>query len=105
MAETPQRAEAERIALPARSPAIDAQAIDLLREIGCGYDGEMIVRVAQFLQRALLAERERCTKPEPSAAGVLEWLKSRPGTSWVATINDLERAIAAIRQQPSQEGQ
>lgn len=32
----------------------------------------------------------------PTAADVLDWMKSRPGASWVASIHDVERAIAAL---------
>ncbi len=36
------------------------------------------------------------TPKEPSASELVAWFRSRPGTSWEATIRDIEKAVGAL---------
>ncbi len=48
------------------------------------------VKIEQWNRRA------RHEREEATVADILAWLKDRPGISWVATIKDIEKALAAL---------
>lgn len=52
----------------------------------------------QPIERCLCTPEVLDEEPyDPPVSALLEWLRSRPGASWVATISDVENALSAMQ--------